>query len=166
MTDSPERVWREGFLEEGAPGAFAPGAKQAPRQREEGLGHRSGYRLGKRVLGLGVWGPGRLGRGLSSHSHVRVRKAPRAHREPGLLTLAHGGLGAASGLFLLPGIRKWGETAHILKGEIISLLPVLGKIIRSQKCLLVTPFVERHFGTTRWKNQNAFHKMICVKYAS
>lgn len=45
-------------------------------------------------------------------------------------------------LFLLPVFQKAGgggrQTAHILKGEIISLLPVLGKMIRSQKCLLVT----------------------------
>lgn len=69
-------------------------------------------------------------------------------------------------LFLLEFQKEWGrQTAHILKGEIISLLPVLGKIIYSQKCLLVTSFVERHFGTTGWKNQNAFHKMICLQYS-
>lgn len=100
--------------------------------------------------------------GLSIHGHVR------AHGELGLLTRA------AVGSSVLPpgfsfslGFASGGrQTAHILKGEIISLLPVLGKMIRSQKCLLVTPFVERHFGTTRWKNQNAFHETICVQYAS
>lgn len=49
-----------------------------------------------------------------------------------------------------------GQTGRILKGEIISLLPVLGKMIRSQKCLLVTPFVERHFGTNGWEKSECF----------
>lgn len=65
------------------------------------------------------------------------------------------------------GLRKRGrQRAPILKGEIMSLLPVLGKVSRSQKCLLVTPFVERRFGSTRWKNQNASHRTIRLKYSA
>ena len=87
------------------------------------------------------------------------RSHSEATREPAPLTLAHRGLPPTSASLGFTGGGR-GQTARILKGEIISLLPVLGKMIRSQKCLLVTPFVERHFGTNGWKNQNAFHEMI------
>lgn len=87
------------------------------------------------------------------------RSHSEATREPAPLTLAHSGLPPTSASLGCRG-RGRGQTARIPKGEIISLLPVLGKMIRSQKCLLVTPFVERHFGTNGWKNQNAFHEMI------
>lgn len=133
----------------------SPGKAGLPGTGREASKHRSRKRLGKWEKGtcgrLGTrWGPGRCPCGPRQPRPESTVTPPRARLARGLSAARV--LPPASSFS--PCFRKRGArlTAPILKGEIISLLPVLGKTIRSQKCLLVTPFVERHFGIAGWKN--------------
>lgn len=163
-------------MEGGLPGGGGTGnlcsRGKASSQAEGGRPRAQKWiQAGEAGAGFGGVGAREAGERPAWASAATATSACAKHREP---TESRACSRWPMGAWVLPpsssfslGFESGGrQTAHILKGEIISLLPVLGKIIRSQKCLLVTPFVERHFGTTRWKNQNAFCKMICVKHAS